>query len=506
MKIEMIEFINCRFFGTMLHYSEQAGGISDQMNHSIASCLFLLFSISFVIISSSMQVYADSRSDELNEIVVEEGDVERIDYVDDNGVITFAVNKHYATLIKTKSENTVLEEYLDENGHPAKQRLGNYALLREYNNQGQDYRITYLDAEKKPMMIRSGCAIVIREFNDNNKISKETYYDTDEKPVLTLSLGYACRREYDSKGRNNVISYLDQEDHLMICGQGFAEVRKTFYDEGTFEGKVEREFYFNEKEEPIRLSLGQYGSYYEYDEHGRVIVQTYLDADGSPMMTNKGYSTMKCTYHPDNSVETRSYFDLADNPVKLSEGQYSVTYDLNGEETYLDKNGKRIFNLKRLLYHSEELVIVVGVLLILFSALAGKRINLILLVLYTGFILYMTLLYRNRVITTHNFELFRTYKQLLKSHRGARDIINNILLFAPLGTILYRLYHKNSVLLIPFLLTVFIEAFQYFTSIGVCELDDIFNNTLGSVIGYGAGWLIAVIKRKLTKKNQDECI
>lgn len=483
----------------MLHYREQVRKLSDQIEHGVSSYLFLFlsFTICFATIISSIQVLADSRSDELHTVVVEEGNVERTDYVDDNGVITFAVNKHYATLIKTKGENTLLEEYFDENGQPAKQHLGNYALLREYNDQEQDYKIIYLDAEKKPMMIRSGCAIVIREFNDNNKIIKETYYDTDEKPVLTLSLGYACRREYDSEGRNNVVTYLDQEDHLMISGQGFAEVRKTFYEEGAFEGKVEKEFYFDEKEEPICLSLGQYGSYFEYDEYGRTSVQTYLDVNGRPIMTNQGYSTVKNTYYPDNSVETRSYFDLDGNPVMLSEGQYGVTYDSNGEETYLDKNGKVLFNLKKLLYHGEELVIVVGVLLILFSALSGKRINVILLVLYTGFILYMTLLYRSRVITAHNFELFRAYKQFLLFHRGGRDIINNILLFAPLGTILYRLYPKKRVLLLTFLLTVFIEAFQYITSTGVCELDDIFNNTLGSVIGFGAGRLITAVRRKL---------
>ena len=465
----------------------------------LSSYLIRVLFVFIVTLCTPLQINANSRSDELHEVVVEEGNVEQIDYIDDNGVITFAVNKHYATLIKTKSENTVLEEYFDENGQPAMQRLGNYALLREYNDQEQDYKITYLDAEKKPMMIQSGYAIVIREFNDKNKIVKETYYDLDENPVLTLSVGYACRYDYDEKGRNNAISYLDQEDHLMISGQGFAVVRRTFYEEGVFEGKVKQEFYFDEREEPIRLSLGQYGSYFEYDELGRVSVQTYLDADGSPIMTNKGYSIVKNTYHPDNSVKTRSYFGLNGNPIMLSEGQYGVTYDSNGEETYLDKNGKEIFNLKRVLYHSEELVIVVGVLLILFSALAGKRINMILLVVYTGFILYMTLLYRNRVIAAHNFELLRAYKQFLKSHIGGRDIINNILLFTPLGTILYRLYPKKRVLLLPFLLTIFIEAFQYFTSVGVCELDDIFNNTLGSVIGYGAGWLIAVIRRKLTK-------
>ena len=67
-------------------------------------------------------------------------------------------------------------------------------------------------------------------------------------------------------------------------------------------------------------------------------------------------------------------------------------------------------------------------------------------------------------------------------------MINNIWLFVPLGTGLYRIFQKKWVLLIPFVISVAIELTQYITGLGIAEFDDVFGNTMGGWIGVLVAW------------------
>ena len=104
--------------------------------------LFLLFLVQLIIIllidTTIVNAEEQKRSSSLNLEKTTDGDTERLDYVDENGNITYAADKHYATVIKTKSGNTLLEEYFDAAGEPALQKLGHYAILREYNEENQN--------------------------------------------------------------------------------------------------------------------------------------------------------------------------------------------------------------------------------------------------------------------------------------------------------------------------------------------------------------------------------
>ncbi len=83
---------------------------------------------------------------------------EKISYYQD-GELRYAADKHYATAIKTRGDNCQLEEYFDEHGNPAEQALGHYALLREYDDLGRNYRVTYLDLDGSPVLISLGYSI-----------------------------------------------------------------------------------------------------------------------------------------------------------------------------------------------------------------------------------------------------------------------------------------------------------------------------------------------------------
>lgn len=83
------------------------------------------------------------------------------------------------------------------------------------------------------------------------------------------------------------------------------------------------------------------------------------------------------------------------------------------------------------------------------------------------------------------------------------DVINNIWLFVPLETGLYRIFQKKWVLLIPLVFSVLIETTQYITGLGIAEFDDVFGNTLGGWIGVLVAyeWMERSLLKNLWKKH-----
>ena len=138
----------------------------------------------------------------------------------------------------------------------------------------------------------------------------------------------------------------------MIMANGYAIELKE-YNENRQAVSVK---YYDTKENPIlTLSYG-YGKINEYNEYGKIVRITHINATGAPMMTKQGYASITRNYYtsdgPDNGrVESEFYFDDIGDPVSLSLGQFGVhkEYDENEREavlTYLDAAGEPIVTNK----------------------------------------------------------------------------------------------------------------------------------------------------------------
>ena len=117
-------------------------------------------------------------------------------------------------------------------------------------------------------------------------------------------------------------------------------------------------------------------------------------------------------------------------------------------------------------------------------------------------IVYFTLGFRE-IGTSHRYELefFWSYKEWILGGnvRLGMEVINNILLFFPLGFLLNDVLEKASfgkVLILAIFLSITVESTQLVCKLGLFELDDIFNNTLGAI----AGWCLFHILRSPVKK------
>lgn len=150
-------------------------------------------------------------------------------------------------------------------------------------------------------------------------------------------------------------------------------------------------------------------------------------------------------------------------------------------------------------------------LLVYFKFLKGKKKVAVKKLLWWGvFICYLTVVLGVTLMDRGSFwqngsimPLFYSYKDawINFSLTAWRNIILNICMFIPLGFLLplglkfFRSFWKTY--LAGFLLTLFIEGMQFSFHLGMFELDDIMNNAIGAMIGYG---LYALVK-KLRSEN-----
>lgn len=135
----------------------------------------------------------------------------------------------------------------------------------------------------------------------------------------------------------------------------------------------------------------------------------------------------------------------------------------------------------------------------------GNKINiqirrLILLLVFIGYVvvvIFATLMNRSGSSSAMqvNFQLFSFYRKAINSVDiyDWNIIFLNILMFIPLGILLPVCFKKFrswwKVYLTGFVCTCMIEGIQLITYRGLFELDDIFNNTLGCMLGFGA-WIL----------------
>ena len=119
--------------------------------------------------------------------------------------------------------------------------------------------------------------------------------------------------------------------------------------------------------------------------------------------------------------------------------------------------------------------------------------KIVLMLTYVLFIFYETLMFQEAGEARTNFVLFSYADRFFSEPSVRAGVVNNVWLFIPLGTGLYMLFRKKWVVLVPFLLSIAIEAIQYVTGLGIAEFDDVFGNTLGGGIGVMVAYAILTL-------------
>lgn len=466
--------------------------------------LFILASILALLPSTSTDHNSGATASELQVQESVDGAVTTTSYVDSDGAVTDAIDIGYATVQRTRdAENRVKEErYFDAKGHPVKRYSSYYGIAYEYG-EGR-VKLTFLDAEGAAAPCAGGYAVTLRTLDAEGRAQDDFYYDLDQVPAECTGGYYGLHREYDAEGRNSSITYLGQDGQAVCIKAGYAT--RTY--ERDADGSVVAEYYFDPQGHPIPSSLGEYGQQYERDEDGRVRQITYVDANGDPMSTTAGYTMLKRTYYRDGTAEADLYFDADGQPIALAKGQYGVRHNGN-VNLLLDKNGHVMLCVDNLLNGFPVMVVVIGCIVCALQLYLPRKMSMVLTIAYVVFIFYETLMFRETGEMRTNLVLFSYADRFWKEPSIRAGVVNNVWLFIPLGTGLYRVFRKKWVLVIPFLLSVAIEMTQYVTGLGIAEFDDVFGNTLGGLLGIAVAYgrmksnSVTLRKRRKMKENSN---
>ena len=159
-------------------------------------------------------------------------------------------------------------------------------------------------------------------------------------------------------------------------------------------------------------------------------------------------------------------------------------------------------------------IFLIGYFLVYKKLMKGtKKLKVSKVVLWSIFFIYMIIVLgatigdRTSGYESVNLHLFSSYKEAYNNFSLGewRNIILNILMFVPIGFIMPLLLKKCEnwyiTYLVGFGITLFIEILQLISKRGIFEIDDIINNTLGCVIGYGIV-MIFIFLFKIKRVNQ----
>lgn len=354
-----------------------------------------------------------------------DGNIRRVDYVDESGIITKHPSVLYATMIQIRDQdgNPVKEYYLDAEGAPVERSGGYYGVKRIYQD-GLCTEYSFVDKDGVVINISSGYATVKQFYTKQNQLMEILYFDSEEHPVALESGQYGERREYDESGRNYITTYLDANGSSMEIISGYSTI------------------------------------YREYSADGKMIYEWYLELDGSKADLGGGRCGTRYVYE---------------------DGEYvrSVPVDADGKEII------HPFRLNQFLPKNPWIVGISAIALVLSTPFFKGKAKIGLLGLYVWFILYMTLFIRERGDQKLNLELFWSYRQIFEFNEIGLQALYNICLFIPLGALLCSLQRKPKWLLLAVGLSVFVESIQYFFGLGLCELDDIIGNSFGAWLGWG---------------------
>ncbi len=142
-----------------------------------------------------------------------------------------------------------------------------------------------------------------------------------------------------------------------------------------------------------------------------------------------------------------------------------------------------------------------------------RTIGKILFLLYIAFLIYF-LIFSDMYGRTdtgeyrYNLELFREIRRFLGNWNQVgfsvmfMNVFGNILIFMPFGFFLpmasrYRSFWTT--LFASFALSLGVEMFQFLTRVGSFDVDDLFLNTLGGILGYAIFAIGSAIRRRRRK-------
>lgn len=160
------------------------------------------------------------------------------------------------------------------------------------------------------------------------------------------------------------------------------------------------------------------------------------------------------------------------------------------------------------------ILITIPILMLVWSVIGAafykymRIIGTVLAVISIGAILYATVISRSESGAGADFIPFSSFERAKIQPEMYRSMLMNVFLFVPLGLSLPFVFGGGTgkrillTILVGLVLSVTVEAIQYFAHLGMAETDDVICNTVGTAIG-SCAYLLALLWRKLFNKTKE---
>ena len=205
-------------------------------------------------------------------------------------------------------------------------------------------RVSYFNKEGNPAIGAEGASTVEKEYTGRGQIALEKYFDADSN-ATTVNGAYGVAKTYTPFGRIDRETWLDENGNPVPNVNGYAAMSYEY--DLTNASKVEKYIlrYYDADGNPCTDNIGAYGKSILYYPVTRVHEVTYLDEDGKPANTTKGYAAMQYEEDENGNRTWEGYFDKNQGQANCDEGYFSKEseYDSAGRlisERYLDRHNK----------------------------------------------------------------------------------------------------------------------------------------------------------------------
>ena len=130
------------------------------------------------------------------------------------------------------------------------------------------------------------------------------------------------------------------------------------------------------------------------------------------------------------------YYDKSGEPVTKGKGQYGIEKDEDGQNIYLDADGKPMFRLDNFLNTHPALVLLLAIMVTILAVFLKGKWRIAFLILYVISIGIMTIAYRESGDSHGQFVIFSSFREFFRNASMRQNILNNIWLFVPLGAVI----------------------------------------------------------------------
>lgn len=314
----------------------------------------------------------------------EEGLLQKVEYAsgEDNMRVGDSDNIYGQAYAYDEKGRIIEVRFLGQDGKVKSNKIGLAIKQYQYDDDDNWTQVTYLSATGKPSHDGNNCPLVKLE-NDKwgNRIS-EKYYTISGKPSVRKDL-MACGMQYqfDDEGNNVLTRVVDGNDSLVICKNGYAQVKRTYNEHGFMvkaelldkEGKrtnqrddngevyssivnevdarglILSQAYYDDADQPHESSTGIHKVVWEYDSIGQVVKMDYQNKKLKPVKNGGFNAGVRYTYDEQGRTLSMSFYDeegqLTYNNTGIAVCLYS--HDKMGNTTryeYRDKDGKHLVN------------------------------------------------------------------------------------------------------------------------------------------------------------------